>query len=584
MSIFEVLNLIGGLCLFLFGMNIMSEALEKRAGNSLRNILSKMTTNKFTGLLTGLGVTAIIQSSSATTVMVVGFVNSGLMNLRQAINVIMGANIGTTVTSWILSLGGIDSSNVWVKLLKPTSFTPVLALIGIIFYMLSKDDRKKDTGMILLGFAVLMFGMESMSNAVSGLKNVPSFQNLFLLFTNPILGVLAGAILTAIIQSSSASVGILQALSTTGSITVGAAIPIIMGQNIGTCVTAMLSSIGTTRNAKRTAVVHLMFNIIGTVVCLTVYMIISSIISIPLLSTAVNTFQIAIIHSIFNIICTVLLFPASGLLEKIVVKMIPENNTENGEVELDERLLNTPTIAIMQASSLTNKMAQETVENIHNALELLKEYQSDQVKLVKDKEEEIDHYEDLIGSYLLKIYTKEISKEDSIECSKLFRALSDFERIGDHAYNIAENLKKMNKRHLVFSNEAMEELYTYKEAVLECLTLTLDAFINNDAENAVNIEPLENVIDHLNYLLQQNHIDRLKRNVCSVEVEFAWNTLIDELERVADHCSNIAAMLIDVQNEKLNLHEVVKEIKNDSDNYRRKFEEYNARYTIKAMI
>ena len=439
MDIFNVLTMIGGLCLFLFGMNLMGQALERRAGGKLRSLLDKMTGSVFAGFLTGLGITAIIQSSSATTVMVVGFVNSGLMTLRQAINVIMGANVGTTVTAWLLSLGGIDSGNFWIKLLKPSSFTPVLALIGIIYYMFCKDNKKKDTGMILLGFATLMFGMETMSGAVAGLKDVPAFTNLFVAFQNPLLGVLAGALLTAIIQSSSASVGILQALAVTGSVSYAAAIPIIMGQNIGTTVTAMLSSIGTNKNARRAAVVHLLFNVIGVVVLLTVFCIVRAAFAPALLDESATMAGIAVTHSVFNVLCTAMLLPAGGLLEKLACRIVPDDPQTQGEktTELDERLLPTPSLALRQSRAVAREMADCAVRALNNALTALDHNTPELAQSIRDDEELCDHYEDILGTYLVKLSTQKMGRDESEEATELLKTIGDFERVSDHCSNIA---------------------------------------------------------------------------------------------------------------------------------------------------
>ncbi|MBQ9108837.1 MAG: Na/Pi cotransporter family protein, partial [Oscillospiraceae bacterium] len=431
MSIFDVLSLVGGLCLFLFGMSVMGNALERRAGSKLQGLLSRLTTGKLAGLLTGLGVTAVIQSSSATTVMVVGFVNSGLMTLKQAINVIMGANIGTTVTAWILSLGGIDGDALWLKLLKPTSFTPVLALVGIVFFLFCKSDTKKDTGTILLGFAVLMFGMDAMSDAVGGLADVPEFQQLFLMFTNPILGVLAGAIVTAIIQSSSASVGILQALSATGQVSYGAAVPIIMGQNIGTCITAILSSFGTNRNAKRAAYVHLSFNIIGTVVWLGVFSVAKAVFAPAILGEAASLAGIATCHSIFNIACTALLLPLSGLLEKLAYKLVPETKTPDAIAELDEHLLTIPAAALERCHNLSSDMAQDAISAMKDAMRCLRGYDAALADSIKEKEDKTDHYEDIMGTYLVKLSALHLTDHDSAEAAKLLKVIGDLERIGD---------------------------------------------------------------------------------------------------------------------------------------------------------
>ena len=442
MDIFHVLTMLGGLCLFLFGMNFMGQSLERRAGGKLRTLLDKMTGSVGAGFLTGLGITAIIQSSSATTVMVVGFVNSGLMNLRQAINVIMGANVGTTVTAWLLSLAGIDGGSTWVQLLKPTSFTPVLALIGIIFYMFCKDSHKKDTGAILLGFATLMFGMDTMSGAVAGLKDVPGFAELFLAFTNPLLGVLVGAVLTAIIQSSSASVGILQALASTGQVSYAAAVPIIMGQNIGTCVTALISCVGTNKNAKRAAVVHLMFNVIGVAVLLTVFCIVKAIFAPALLNESATMAGIAIAHSAFNILCTAMLLPCGGLLEKLAVRLVPDRAQAEETVELDERLLATPSLALQRCRAVACDMAAQATIALQNALRSLEHYTPELAASIREDESRCDHYEDVLGTYLVKLSARKMGDDESEEAAELLKAIGDFERISDHAVNVLESAEE----------------------------------------------------------------------------------------------------------------------------------------------
>lgn len=546
MDLFDVLTLIGGLSLFLFGMNIMGQALERKAGNKLKDLLAKMTNSKFKGFLTGLVITAVIQSSSATTVMVVGFVNSGLMTLRQAINVIMGANIGTTITSWILSLGDIDGSSVLITLLKPTSFTPILALVGIIFYMFLKDDSKKDIGSILLGFATLMFGMDTMSNAVSGLANVPGFSNLFILFTNPLLGVLVGALLTAIIQSSSASVGILQALSSTGQVTYGAAVPIIMGQNIGTCVTCLLSSIGTNKNARRAAVVHLLFNTIGTVVILTLFCIIKTFVYIPLLSEQASMFGIALTHSIFNVLCVMILLPMSALLEKLALRIIPDDKIKEKYDELDTRLFVTPTLALAQAKSSLSDMADTSRKAITMALKSVNNYSDKLYEDILKQEDKNDRYEDKIGTYLVDLSSKNtLSESESKEVSKMLKIIGDLERIADHAINIGQASRELRDKNLSLSEDAIKEMDSMLNAVKECVDLSLLAFEKDDLSIALKVPPLEEVIDELKAKLRANHIDRVKRRQCSIEAGFIWSDLLTNLERVGDHCNNIATEIID---------------------------------------
>ena len=581
MDIFDILTMIGGLCLFLFGMNIMGESLERAAGNSLRSLLGKLTTNRMMGFLTGLAVTAVIQSSSATTVMVVGFVNSALLSLGQAINVIMGANVGTTVTSWILSLGGIESGNIFVKLLKPTSFTPVLALIGIIYYMFIKDNKKKDIGMILLGFATLMFGMDTMSDAVSGLKDVPQFQQLFLLFTNPVLGVVAGAVLTAIIQSSSASVGILQALSSTGAVSYAAAIPIIMGQNIGTCVTAMLSSVGTTKNAKRAAIVHLLFNIIGTIVGLILFLLVQAIFAPAILGEGATHFGIAICHTLFNIVCTAILLPSGNLLEKLVCKLVPDAKETEQVAELDERLLATPSIALERSRVLTAEMADYATQTYRNSVAALTAYTPELGELVRECEEKTDHYEDLLGSYLVKLSALQISAADSSEAAMLLKALNDFERIGDHALNVVEAAEELNEKGLQLSDAAKHELSVLTRAVEEILALSIDAFQTNDLQKAYMVEPLEQVIDDLKEKLRIHHILRLQQGNCSIETGFVWSDLLTALERIGDHCSNIAGCVVDAYHHDMNTHEALRSARSENENFGEQYRDFARKYSLK---
>jgi len=580
MDIFNVLTLMGGLSLFLFGMNIMGQALERRAGGKLRTLLGRLTTNRAAGLFTGLGVTAVIQSSSAATVMVVGFVNSGLMNLKQAVNVIMGANIGTTITAWVLSLAGIDSGNLFVNLLKPSSFTPILGIIGIIFYMFIKDDRKKDTGMILLGFATLMAGMETMSGAVSGLRDIPGFRNLFILFRNPVLGVLAGAALTAIIQSSSASVGILQALASTGQVSYGAAIPIIMGQNIGTCVTAMISSVGANKNAKRAALVHLLFNVIGASVWLTLFWILQFMIRPSFLEEPATLFGIAVSHSVFNVLCTLLMLPLSGFLEKLVTRLVPDAAQPEPQPELDERLLNTPPIALKRCRETAADMAKTSVDALKAGMDSLFHYTPALAATIREKEELTDHDEDILGTYLIKLSTKPISTADNEEAVKLLKIIGDFERISDHAVNLLESAEELRRKSFAFTAAAMSELKVLSAAVTEILGLSLAAFLHDDPESAFQVEPLEQVIDQLKEQMRTRHILRMQQGVCSVEAGFVWSDLLTDLERTSDHCSNIAGCVIDMAHHNLNLHESLRNFRNDSEDFRRCFQAYAAKYAL----
>lgn len=580
MDIFNVLTLVGGLSLFLFGMSLMGQALERRAGGQLRSLLGKLTSGKIVGLLTGMGVTAVIQSSSATTVMVVGFVNSGLMSLKQAINVIMGANIGTTVTAWILSLAGIDGGNLFVQLMKPSSFTPVLALIGIIFYMFCKGDKKKDTGIILLGFATLMFGMETMTGAVSGLRDVPTFQQLFVMFKNPVLGVLAGALLTAVIQSSSASVGILQALAVTGQVSFGAAIPIIMGQNIGTCVTAMISSVGANKNAKRAAMVHLSFNLIGTAVWLTAFCAAQAVLHPAFLNDPVDRLNIAAAHSVFNVLCTLLMLPLSGFLERLVTAIVPDTKQPETFAELDERLFAAPSLALERCHKVAADMAETAVDSLKEALVSLREYSPELAASIREKEDKTDHYEDILGTYLVGLSTHQISEADSKEAAKLLKIIGDFERIADHAVNLLESAEELRDKGLRFTDMAASELSVVSSAVNDILELALSAFLRNDLEAASMVEPLEQVIDQLKEQLRTRHILRLQKGDCTIDAGFAWADLLTNLERTADHCSNIAGCVIDIAHDNMNLHQSLREFRNDSEDFRERFREYRRKYAL----
>ena len=583
MDIFNVLTMIGGLCLFLFGMNLMGQALERRAGGKLQSLLDKMTGSVPAGFLTGLGITAIIQSSSATTVMVVGFVNSGLMTLRQAINVIMGANVGTTVTAWLLSLAGISGSNIWVNLLKPSSFTPVLALIGIIFYMFCKSGKKKDTGMILLGFATLMFGMETMSGAVSGLKDVPAFASLFLMFKNPILGVLAGALLTGIIQSSSASVGILQALAVTGQVSYAAAIPIIMGQNIGTCVTALISSVGTQKNAKRAAVVHLMFNVIGVVVLLTAFWIVKIVFAPAILDENATMSGIAIAHSLFNILCTAMLLPAGGLLEKLAIRIVPDKGGKELPVELEERLLITPSVALGRCRAVAGEMARCAGEALYMELATFENYSPELAESIRENESRCDRYEDELGTYLVRLSAQQLSDAESEEATELLKIIGDFERISDHAVNLLAASEELRSKGLDFSATAEKELKVLIGAVSEILNTAERAFSEKDLAAAAQVEPLKQVIVALKEQMRTRHILRMQQGHCSIEAGFVWSDLLTDLERTADHCSNIAGCVLDAANHGLNLHETLRAMRADDPDFRRAYGTYAEKYRLQAV-
>ncbi len=581
MDIFDILSLIGGLCLFLFGMNIMGEGLEKRAGKGLRQLLSRLTSGRTTGFLTGLLVTGIIQSSSATTVMVVGFVNSGIMTLYQAVNVIMGANVGTTATSWLLSLNGISSKNYILKFLKPSSFTPILALLGIILYIFLKNKKRRDTGLIFLGFATLMTGMEIMSDSVKGLSEVESFKQMFLLFKNPILGLLAGALLTAVIQSSSASLGILQALSVTGAVTIGSSLPIIMGQNIGTCVTAMLSSVGTNKNARRAGIIHLLFNVIGSIILLLLFWIIKLTLSPAVFDDNATHFSIAVCHTIFNVISTAVLLPFSGFLVKLACKIIPESiDKQNHFVPLDERLLATPYLALKRCRDVTLDMSETAANALKKSIRLLYKYEKPLSLEIAELESKVDRYEDILGSYLVKLSAEQLSAHDHAEAAKLLRVIGDFERICDHAVNLSETALELHEKQLHLSKKAKDELQILTNAVEEILRLTLTAFSQNQLNTARNVEPLEQVIDRIKETLRARHTERLQKGECTIEIGFIWSDILSNLERVADHCSNIAGCIIDISKNHLELHKYLGNVKKNDPYFSKKYLEYINKYTV----
>ena len=581
MDIFNVLEMFGGLCLFLFGMSVMGDGLERRAGSSLRTLLSKITTNKFAGFFTGLGVTCIIQSSSATTVMVVGFVNSSLMTLKQAINVIIGANIGTTVTSWILSLSGISGESFFIKMLQPTSFTPVLAVIGIIYYMFCKKQKKKDTGAILLGFATLMFGMEIMSGAFDGLKDNQAFQQLFVMFKNPLLGLLVGAVLTAIIQSSSAAVGILQAIVLGGSLVpIGAAIPIVMGTAIGTCVTAMLSCIGTKKEAKRAALAHLFFNIIGSGFWLLIYWVVDIIFSPAILDQHASVVDVAIIKTVIKIASTVILFPFSSWLEKLVCKIIPDSETDDKKIQLDELLLATPPLALEQCHSVACDMAQYAFRALKNSLASLSDYSPETAKSILDDEDKSDRYEEALNSYLIKLSAKEMNEKDGEEATKLLRTVGDLERISDHAVNILEAVEELREKNLSLTEEALNDFAILSAAVTEILDLSYTSFAENDLSAALSIEPLEEVIDNLKEQMRTRHILRMQQGNCNVEAGFAWSDLLTDIERTSDHCSNMGKSIIYTKHNRIHQKDAIKAAEKNSDEFMVKFKAYDEKYAL----
>ncbi len=544
MTIYDFFTLLGGLAMFLFGMHIMGDSLEKQAGNRLKPILEQLTSSPLKGVLLGAGVTAVIQSSSGTTVMAVGFVNSGIMQLRQAIAVVMGANIGTTITSWLLSLTGIQSDTFLLTLLKPTTFAPLLAFVGIILFM---GKKRPHTAGILLGFAVLMLGMKQMSDAVAGLAHVPAFTRLMVLFTNPLLGVLTGALVTAIIQSSSASVGILQAIASTGGLTFGAAFPIIMGQNIGTCATALISAIGANRNAKRVAAAHLLFNLVGTLLFLALFYLLHALLRFPFVQLPIGLLGIAVTHTAFNVLSTAMLYPFMGALEWLARKLVPDDQQAERFALLDERLLATPPIAIQQCRRLAVDMAQHAQQACLAADSLFDKYDERQVELVRDNEEMIDRYEDQLGSFLVKVATQSLSEADSREVSKLLHIIGDFERISDHALNMARGAQELNDKNLSFSDAAVRETAVLRAAVRNILELAVTAFENNDLDMAQRVEPLEQVVDLLRSEIKARHIARLQQGTCTIELGFVLNDLLHNLERVGDHCSNIAASVLQVE-------------------------------------
>ncbi len=581
MDIFSIIAMIGGLALFLFGMNELSEGLEKMAGGKMESILKKVTSKRLMGLLLGCVVTAVIQSSSAVTVMLVGLVNSGIMQLSQAIGVTMGSNIGTTVTAWILSLTGIDSSNIFINLLKPINFSPLIAFAGVIMIMVGKKQKHKDIGKICIGFAVLMYGMTMMSDAVEGLSDVPEFVNILTFFTNPVMGALVGMVFTAIIQSSSASVGVLQALSMTGAITYGAPIPIIMGQNIGTCISALIASVGTSKNARRVSIVHVLFNTIGTVICLTVWLIADGIIDFAFTDTAVEPFEVAIIHSIFNVVTTVLLFPFAGLLEKLARLIIRDAKEEEAVILLDDRLMTVPSFAVAKAESVTSEMASLAKKSVRSAVALLDRYDEKTANLIEEMEDKIDRYEDELGTYLVKLSKKEISENDSKKISKILHTINDFERIGDHAINILDTAKEMHEKKIAFSQDAKEELENLNDAISEILSITVKSFKNDDIELAEIVEPLEEVIDEIIDHVKSHHIDRLTRGECTIELGFILSDMLTNYERISDHCSNIAVAVIEAQREMFDAHEYLNNVKkNGEGRYYEYFEKYKKQYSV----
>ena len=582
MTLFNVFSLLGGLALFLFGMDIMGKALEKQAGGHLQKILSKLTDNPLKGFFLGLCVTAIIQSSSATTVMVVGFVNSGIMELHQAIGIIMGSNVGTTVTSWLLSLSGLQGDSIWIQMLKPTSFSPILAFIGILLYM-GRNEKKKGIGTILIGFAILMTGMTAMSNAVEPLQGEAWFTNLFVRFSNPILGVLVGALVTGIIQSSSASVGILQALSATGVITYGSAIPIIMGQNIGTCVTALISSVGANKNARRAAMVHLYFNIIGVTVFLGGFYGLNAVVHFDFVNETIAAWGIAVVHSAFNIAATIILLPFANGLEKLAILTIPDDAEKESFALLDERLLNTPAVAVERARSATADMAELARVGVVQAMSLTHQWNDELAQKVRDEESTVDRYEDALGTYLVKLSGRELSHADSQSVNTLLHTISDFERISDHSVNLLESAEEMHQKNIEFSKDAQEELQVLEDAVQDILSRTTDAFRKGDLHLASKVEPLEAVVNELVRAIKAHHIARLQTGSCSIEYGFVLDDLLTNYERVCDHCSNVAVAQIEVAQDSFDTHAYLNDLRygnetKESEQFQRRLDRYRERY------
>lgn len=581
MTIFNLLTFIGGLAMFLFGMSYMGTSLEKIGGGKFESVLEKMTNNRIKGVLLGAGITAIIQSSSAVTVMAVGFVNSGIMGLHQVIGIIMGANIGTTITGWILSLTNIESSNIIISMFKPTSFTPILAVIGIIMFMAGKKDKIKDIGSILLGFTVLIFGMTSMTTAVEPLKDVKEFTDILTMFSNPLLGVLFGAVLTAIIQSSSASVGILQALAITGSISVSTAFPIILGQNIGTCITAILSSIGANKNAKRTAAVHLLFNVIGVSLAMILFYGANAVFKFSFFNDTANAASIAVIHTLFNVFATVVLFPFGTQIEKLACIIVPDSQKEKSAALIDEKFLMTPSYALDKVKERCDKMGTLAQTNVNLCLDILKKYSHNKDEVISKNEKKLDKYEDELETYLVKISSMDLSNYDSIRLSKLSHSISNFERIGDYGTNILKIKRRMHDKNIHFTQDANDELNVMGRAVKEIVEKSITAFINDDIEAAGEIEPLEQVIDNLKNELRARHAKRLQNNECTIENGMIFFDIINSYERIADHCSNLAVCIIELSKGSYQTHAYLKSVKSSSNkSFMELFEEYLHKYKV----
>ncbi len=584
MGVFEVLALIGGLALFLYGMDLMGDGLKKLSGGKLESILASLTSTRFRAFFLGFAVTAVIQSSSATTVMLVGFVNAGIMKLGQTIGIIMGANIGTTVTAWFLSLTGIsDEASFVLKLFKPTSFTPILAALGVLMTMVSKKDKNKDLGTILIGFSILMFGMDAMSTAMDGLGESAKFKEAMVMFDNPVMGILSGTILTAIIQSSSASVGILQALSVTGIIPVSTALPIILGQNIGTTITPILSSINGNTDSKRVALACLYIKMIGVIIISVIFYIIHSVVDFSFMHETASALNIAIIHTTFNILSTIILMPFCKLIEKLTVLSVKEKKNEKQDAfsSLDERFLSVPSFAVETCRQLVSDMATRSKKSLIDSMQLLDKYDDELAKQIMESETEIDHYEDKTSSYLLKVSERTLSQKDSREVSQLLHVIGDIERISDHSVNILEAAKEIKDKNISFSEEAEHELSIISNAVREILSLSIEALVREDINLAKKVEPLEQIIDKLKYKIKNNHVKRLRQGNCTIELGFVLSDLLNNFERVADHCSNIAVCLIEIDNNSFETHEYLNNVKETGANeFFEYYDMYKQRYSL----
>ena len=583
-DVFDVISLFGGLALFLFGMNLMSSSLEKRAGGRLKALLSNITSNPVKGFLLGVGVTALLQSSSATTVMVVGFVNSGLMTLSQSVSIIVGANLGASITPWLLSLAGVQGGSVILEIFKMSTITPVMAFIGAILYIFQKKPAKRDTGMIFLGFAILMYGMEAMSGAVEGLRDMPQFREIISVLSNPLVGVLAGTVITAVIQSSSASIGILQALATTGKISFGTAIPVIMGQNIGTCISAILSCIGASKNAKRAAMIHLAFNVISTLVVLPIYYLVYALFDMSFAGLAVTSWQIALINTAYKVVSIVVLLPVLRWLEPLSRFLIRDSSAESEEETLlDERLLKSPAVAVARCRSVTVTMAEMAVKSVNDAFRELTSFDEDLAEDILKSESRVDFYEDKLGTYLVKLSAQNLSSADNAQATKLLHMISDFERISDHSVNILKSAEEMSEKKLTFSSDAMQELSTIIDAVSEILGLALQSFRDDDLNSAVMVEPLEQVVDNLKDRIRLNHVRRMQTGECTIELGFILTDLVTNLERVSDHCSNIAGYMLEMSgdNQNIGVHEFLHNVRSGEE---KEFNDYYDYFRVKYRM